>query len=100
MFRRNICYKELHHIGLDYRQTSWFYRDFYSLVWCQHFASSMVVTIIEFIITNFLSAVCCLTFFIPIVRPYLALWLWLRITPHSWSWNWAHGRCDRSTEDA
>jgi hypothetical protein len=22
MFRRNICYKELHHIGLDYRQTS------------------------------------------------------------------------------
>jgi hypothetical protein len=38
--------------------------------------------------------------FIPTVRPYLAHWLWQRITPHSWSWNWAHGGCDRLTGDA
>jgi hypothetical protein len=47
-----------------------------SLVWCQRFASSMAVTMIKFIITNFHWAICCLTFFIPIVGPYLAHWLW------------------------
>jgi hypothetical protein len=35
-----------------------------------------------------------------IVKPYLAHWLWHRITPHSWSWSWAHGGCDRSTGHA
>jgi hypothetical protein len=33
-------------VGVDHWQTSWCYREFYSLVWCQHFASSMAVTII------------------------------------------------------
>jgi hypothetical protein len=47
-----------------------------------------------------LSHICCLTFFIPIVRPHLTHWLWQRITPHSWSWKWPHGGCDRSTGDA
>jgi hypothetical protein len=32
------------------------------------------------LIYNYLT--CCPTFFIPIVRPYLAHWLWKRITPH------------------
>jgi hypothetical protein len=49
---------------------------------------------------NFHWAICCLTLSIPIVRPYLAHWLSLRITPHSWSWNWAHGGSDRLTGDA
>jgi hypothetical protein len=61
--------------------------------------SALAVTMIWFIITNFYRAICCVTFFIPIVRPYLAHWLWHRVSPHSWSWNWAHGRCDRSTGD-
>jgi hypothetical protein len=47
----------------------------------------------------FHSAICCLTFFIPIVRPYLAHSLWQRITPHLQSWNWAYGVCDRSAGD-
>jgi hypothetical protein len=64
-------------VGVDYWQTSWCYRDFSSLVWCQRFASSMAFTMIYFKITNFRWAVCCLIFFIPIVRPYLAHWrLW------------------------
>jgi hypothetical protein len=54
------------------------------------------ITMIWFIITNFRWAVCCLIFFIPIIRPYLAHRLWQK-TPHSLSWNWAHGGCDRST---
>jgi hypothetical protein len=67
-------------VGVDYWQTSWCYRDFYNLAWCQRFASSIAVTMIKFIIANFHWAICCLTFFIPIVRPYLAHWLWQRIT--------------------
>jgi hypothetical protein len=47
-----------------------------------------------------LSHICFLTFFIPIVRPHLAHWLWQRITLHSWLWNWAHGGCDWSSGDA
>jgi hypothetical protein len=52
---------------------------------------------ILFIITTFHWATCCVTFFIPIVRPYLANWLWQRITPISWLWNWAHDGCYWST---
>jgi hypothetical protein len=33
-------------VGVDYWQASWCYRDFYSLVWCQRFASSRDVTVI------------------------------------------------------
>jgi hypothetical protein len=51
---------------VDYWQTSWCYRDFYSLVWCL-FASSMAVTMIQFIITNFPWTICCLTFLIETV---------------------------------
>jgi hypothetical protein len=87
-------------VGVDYWQTSWCYRDFYSLVWYQRIASSMDVIIIWFIITYFHRVICCLTFFIPIGRPYFAHWLWQWITSHSWSWNWAHGGCDGSTRDA
>jgi hypothetical protein len=84
----------------DYWQISWYYRDFYSHVWFQRFASAMTVTVNQSKFTNFHWAIPCLTFFILIVRSYLAHWLWHQITPHSWSWNRAHGRCDRSTGDA
>jgi hypothetical protein len=49
---------------------------------------------------NFHWAICCLTFFIPMLRLYLAPRLWQRITRHSWSWDWANGGCDWSTGNA
>jgi hypothetical protein len=39
-------------VGVDYWQTSWCYRDSYSLVWCQCFVSSMAISMIWFIIIN------------------------------------------------
>jgi hypothetical protein len=63
-------------VWVDSWQTGWWYRDFYSLIWCRRFASSMAVAMNQFIITNFYWAVCCRTIFIPIVRLYLAHWLW------------------------
>jgi hypothetical protein len=39
-------------VGVDYLKTSWWYKDFCSLVWCQRFASYMAVTMIWSIITN------------------------------------------------
>jgi hypothetical protein len=60
----------------------------------------MVVTTIFFAHTTFLWATCCLICFIPIVKPFLTHWSWLRIVPFIERGNTAHGGCDRSTGDA
>jgi hypothetical protein len=63
-------------VGVNYWQTSWCYKEFYCLVWCWRFKSYMAVIMILFVITTFHWKICCLTFFMPIVRPYLAHWFW------------------------
>jgi hypothetical protein len=60
----------------------------------------MVVTTILFAHTTFLWATCCLICFIPIVKPFLTHWSWLRVIPFIERGNGAHGGCDRSIGDA
>jgi hypothetical protein len=60
----------------------------------------MVVTTILFAHTTFLWATCCLKCFIPIVKPFLTHWSWLRVVPSIERGNRAHGGCDRSTGGA
>jgi hypothetical protein len=80
-------------VGVGYWQISRCYRDFDSLIWCQRLASSVVVyNDLIYKITNF-HFTKCLTFFIPIFRPFLAHWPWRRITSH-------HGGCDGSAGHA
>jgi hypothetical protein len=45
-------------------------------------------------------ATCCLICFIPIIKPFLTHWSWLRVVPSIERGNRAHGGCDRSTGDA
>jgi hypothetical protein len=59
----------------------------------------MVVTTIVFAHTTFLWATCCLICFIPIVKPFLTHWSWLRVVPFIERGNRAHGGYDRSTGD-
>jgi hypothetical protein len=60
----------------------------------------MVFTTILFTHTTFLWATCCLISFIPIVKPFLTHWSWLRLVPFIECGKGAHGGCDRSTGDA
>jgi hypothetical protein len=75
-------------------QTNWLYRYIYfcdafefisvlQVLWPLQWCNLQLPTFIE---TN-------------VVRPFLAQWLWLQITPHSWQKYGSHGDCDRSTED-
>jgi hypothetical protein len=49
---------------------------------------------------NDLICPCCLICFIPIVKPFLTHWSWLRVVSFIEGGNGAHGGCDRSTGDA
>jgi hypothetical protein len=61
----------------------------------------MVVTTILFAHTTFLWVTYCLIFFfVPIVKPFLTHWSWLRVVPFIERGNRAHGGCDQSTGDA
>jgi hypothetical protein len=60
----------------------------------------MVVSTILFTHTTFPWATCCLICFIPIVKPFLTHWSWVRFVPFIQSGNRAHGGCDRSIGDA
>jgi hypothetical protein len=60
----------------------------------------MVVTTIIFAHTTFLWATCCLICFIPIVKPFLAHWSWLRFVHVIQNRNRTHCGCDQSTRDA
>jgi hypothetical protein len=59
----------------------------------------MVVTTFLFSHTTFLWATCCLICFIPIVKPFLTHWSWLRVVPFIERGNRPHGGCDRSAGD-
>jgi hypothetical protein len=41
--------------------------------------------------TTFLWSKCCLMCFIPIVKPFLIHWSWLRLEPFTWTVSRAHG---------
>jgi hypothetical protein len=73
---------------------------FNCLVYRQLSSNVMVVTTFLFAHTTFLRATCCLIFFIPVVKPFLTHWSWLRVVPFIERGNRAHGGCDRSTGDA
>jgi hypothetical protein len=60
----------------------------------------MVVTTILFVHTTFLCAKCCQICFVPIVKPFLTHWSWLRVVPSIERGNRAHGGCDRSAGNA
>jgi hypothetical protein len=80
--------------------TSWCRRGFNYLVYRQLYANVMVVTTILFAHTTFLWATCCLICFIPIVKPFLTHWSWLRFVLFIWSGNRARYGCGRWTGDA
>jgi hypothetical protein len=83
-----------------YWQISWCHRGFNCLVDRQLSANFMVVTTILFAHATFLWATCCLICFIPIIKPFLTHWSWLRVVPFIERRKRAHGGCDRSTGDA
>jgi hypothetical protein len=60
----------------------------------------MILTTILFTHTTSLWATCCLLCFIPIVRPFLLHWSWLRSVPLPWSGNRTLRGCVLSTGDA
>jgi hypothetical protein len=82
-----------------YWQISWCHRGFNCLVYMQLSANFMVVITILFAHTSFLWATCCLICFIPIVKPFLTHWSWLRVMAFIERGNGAHGGCDRSAPD-
>jgi hypothetical protein len=83
-----------------YWQINWCHRGFNCLVYRQPSANFMVVTTILFAYKTFLWATSCLICFIPILKPFLTQWSWLRVVPFIERGNRAHGGCDRSTGDA
>jgi hypothetical protein len=83
-----------------YWQISWCHRGFNYLVHRQLCANFMVVTTILFAHTTLLRATCSLIYLIPIVKPFLTHWSWLRVVPFIYCENRVHNGCDRLTGDA
>jgi hypothetical protein len=77
--------------GRLYWQISWCRRGVNCLIYRQLSANSMVITTILFTHTTILWATCCLLCFIPIVKPFLTHWSWLRVVPFIKRGNRAHG---------
>jgi hypothetical protein len=86
--------------GLWYGDTSYLQTGHFFLNSGKMTKKFMVVTTVLFAHTTFLWATCCLICFIPIIKPFLTHWSWLRVVPFIERGNRAHGGCDRSTGDA
>jgi hypothetical protein len=71
-----------------------------NLVCSHHFANSTVAIITLFVIPKYHWPICLMICFILFVRLSFSYWLWRRVIPYTLFWLSAHGRCDRSTEDA